>query len=286
MLNHIKTILDLTKFKISLLSALSAGTGFILAAESINISLFFIIAGVFSLASGASALNQYQEKDTDCLMERTKKRPIPAGKLNQKKALLISCFFIVTGIFFLAHSKGALLLSLFILFWYNGFYTPLKKISSFAAVPGALAGALTPAIGWLAGGGKPFAYEITGIVFFFFIWQIPHFWLSIIYHGNDYEKTGMPVITEIFTEKQIVRVTFIWLLATAYSCLLIPLFITNSTVINIFLLIATMWLVWNSFYLLKEKNKTISFTFVKINIYAFIVISLLSLDRLIYLIFR
>jgi len=244
------------------------------------------ITGVFFLASGSCALNQYQERGYDPLMERTRRRPIPSKKLSPSTALKISIGLLLLGSILLfggAH-WSALVFGLFAVFWYNGAYTPLKRKSAFAAVPGALVGAIPPAIGWISGKGF-FSLDppILAISFFFFIWQVPHFWLLLFNFGGDYEKAGLPSLTRIFSSTQLRRITFIWILATAVTCMMIPLFgMVESHAIHGGLFLVAFWLVWKSLKLLTSHHHSSSsqFIFKTINSYAVLVIILLTLDNL------
>ncbi|RPI68985.1 MAG: hypothetical protein EHM47_13890, partial [Ignavibacteriales bacterium] len=167
--------------------------------------------------------------------------------------------------------------------WYNVIYTPLKKKNPLAIIPGSLVGAIPPAVGWAAAGGSIFDSGIIIISFFFFIWQIPHFWLLLLVLDKDYEKAGFPTLTKIFSHAQLARITFIWILATIVTGLIIPLFgITNFPGINFLLLGAGIWLGWNAFKLLKqtENNNPFRFAFRNINVFALVVIVLLSIDKL------
>jgi protoheme IX farnesyltransferase len=189
------------------------------------------------------------------------------------------------GSLILYSGSGILPLSLALLnlFWYNGIYTPLKKKNPLAIIPGSLVGAIPPAVGWVAGGGSIFDSGIIIISFFFFIWQIPHFWLLLLVLDKDYEKAGFPTLTKIFSHTQLARITFIWIIATVVTGLIIPLFgITKFPGINFLLLAAGIWLGWNAFKLLKESANMISFRFAfrEINVFALIVIVLLSIDKL------
>jgi protoheme IX farnesyltransferase len=140
----------------------------------------------------------------------------------------------------------AMVLGLLAIFWYNGLYTYLKRKTAFAVLPGALIGMIPPLLGWVSGGGHLFDPRIWGIAFFFFIWQVPHFWLLSLEVAKDYESAGLPSITKIFSVSQIKRIVFIWFLSTGASCLLIPLFGFGDFIpIRIFLVGATFWLVWS-----------------------------------------
>lgn len=286
MTRWINILLELTKFRISLFSTLSTFAGFILARRGLSSDMILPILGVFLLASGSCALNQYQERQNDHLMERTQGRPIPSKKLSPSTALKISIGLLLFGsilLYFGAH-WSALGLGLFAVLWYNGVYTFLKRKSAFAAIPGALVGAIPPVIGWISGKGFfSLDPQILAISFFFFIWQVPHFWLLLLNFGRDYEKAGLPSLTRIFTSAQLSRITFIWIFATAAACMMIPLFgIVESHTIQGGLLVAAFWLMWKSLRLLTAKGRKFSlpFTFKTVNSYAVVVMILLTLDNL------
>lgn len=290
MQRYLKIFFDLSKGRIALLAALSTATGYILAADSVSLAIVFPTVGLFLLACGSSALNQYQEREIDSLMKRTKGRPIPSGRLIPPQALVIALLSMLSGslILLVGSNVVALSLGLFAAFWYNAIYTPLKKRSPFAAIPGALIGAIPPAVGWAAAGGSPFDPKILALCFFFFIWQVPHFWLLLLSYGKDYEEAGLPSLTSIFTAGQLSQITFVWILATAVTCLLIPLFGTvRTTLTNLSLLGLTLWLVWCAMRFFRARGEQLSFkcAFREINIYALAVISLLSLDKVINTIF-
>jgi len=284
----INILLELTKVRISLFATLSASAGFILALQGLSKEMISPVLGVFFLASGSCALNQYQERQNDHLMERTKGRPIPSKKLSPSSALKISIGLLLLGsiILYLSARGAALGLGLFAVFWYNGVYTLLKRKSAFAAVPGALVGAIPPVIGWISGKGIfYFDPQILAISFFFFIWQVPHFWLFLLIFGRDYEKAGLPSLTRIFTSAQLRRITFVWILATAVACMTIPLFgMVKSHVIHGGLWVAAFGLIWKSFRVLIVRGQPffLPIPFKTINSYAVLVIFLLTLDNLLY----
>ena len=287
MLKWINILFELTKFRISLFSTLSTFTGFILARQGLSGDVIFPLLGVFLLASGSCALNQYQERKNDQLMERTKGRPIPSKKLSPSTALKISIGLLLFGsiLLYVGAHWSAFVLGLFAMFWYNGVYTPLKRKNPFAAIPGALIGAIPPLIGWVSGKGLfSLDPQILAISFFFFIWQVPHFWLLLLNSGRDYEKAGLPSLTKIFSLAQLRRITFMWIFATAAACMIIPLFgIVESHVIHGSLFLVAFWLMWKSLKLLISHPHPSSsqFIFKTINSYAVLVIILLTLDHLI-----
>jgi protoheme IX farnesyltransferase len=278
-------LLSLGKVRISLLVAFSTATGYLLSSGEVTLQMLLPAVAVFLLACGSCALNQYQEREIDGFMERTKNRPLPSGMLSPSTALFISLGLISAGAYTLFHEISLLagILGLFALFWYNGVYTTLKRKTAFAAIPGALIGAIPPALGWVSAGGSLVDARIWAVGFFFFMWQVPHFWLLLLDFGKDYEKTGFPSLTRIFTPAQLSRITFTWICATATSCMLIQLFgIVESLTIRGGFFIVAFWLVWKGSRLLKVRSQELPFhfTFKTINAYALMVLFLLALDHL------
>jgi len=281
----VNIIVELTKLRITSFVTLTTVFGFICAEGKLTSGIIAPIIGVLLLSSGSAVVNHYQERNTDALMDRTKNRPIPSGRIAANSALLISLALIITGSFILYFGIGplAFLLGLLNLFWYNGIYTPLKKVFALAIIPGSLVGAIPPAIGWVAGGGNIFDWQLIILAFFFFIWQIPHFWLLLLVFGKDYEQAGFPTLTQIFNFNQLSRITFIWIIATAVTSFLIPVFgIVKSPVIQFVLLLPGFWLIGNSITLLRETKRKLSFrsAFMDINIFAVLVVLILSFDKL------
>jgi len=282
---HIGIILELGKVKITFFVAVSTSVGYILHSGKFEWAMLFIVIGVFILACGSSALNHYQERILDAQMERTKGRPIPSGRVTPFYAVVVSFLLVVFGLAVIYFSSNitALILGFIALIWYNLIYTPLKKRFALAVVPGSVIGALPPMIGWAASGGDVFDMKILSLALFFFIWQIPHFWLLLLLHGKDYEKAGFPTLTKIFNDLQLGRITFIWIAALATSCLLIPFFNVSSSfyaLITLFLL--GVWLMWKTKGILSGYLERIIFrkAFLSINLYVLAVVLIISIDKL------
>ena len=174
-----RVILTLTRFPVSLAVTFTAFTAMMLSSAQLTLTSLIPIAGIFMLASGASAFNQYQEWPYDEKMERTRKRPLPSRRISTAEALRISMIFIIGGMLLLLYYAPPVcfILGLLNLIWYNGVYTYLKRKTAFAVVPGALTGAIPIFMGWTAGGGLLTAPEALFLAFFLFLWQMPHFWL-------------------------------------------------------------------------------------------------------------
>lgn len=212
---------DLIKYRLSLAVVFSSGTGFFLFRNSFDYSLLLLLLGVFLLASGSIALNQYTERERDSLMERTRERPIPSKKLTRMSAEKLFTFLLIAGIcVLLATGLIPFFLGIINVILYNLVYTPLKKKTSLAILPGALVGAIPPLIGFTAAGGSLLDHRILFLAIFMFLWQIPHFWLLLIRYGNDYRKAGFVTISDYLNESQIRNIIFLWILLTSLFLLI------------------------------------------------------------------
>ena len=283
----LKILSELTKIRITSFVTLTAIFGYICFSTELNLNFLYAVIGILLLACGSAVINHIQEYKTDALMDRTKNRPIPSGKIDVKNAIIISLAFVLAGSVLLAmNGIIPLILGLLNLFWYNVVYTPLKKISQFAIIPGSLVGAIPPAIGWTSAGGNLFDPQILIIAFFFFIWQIPHFWLLLLVLSKDYEQAGFPTLTKVFDLTQLSRITFVWIIATVVTSLLIPFFgIIKNPLLYVSLLLAGVWLTWSAAKLLKnyEQKLNLRFAFREINIFALLVMLIISLDQILFL---
>jgi len=122
------------------------------------------------------------------------------------------------------------------------------------------------------------------MAFFFFIWQVPHFWLLMLKYGEEYTKAGYPSITSIYSTRQIRNITFIWIVATAVSALMLPVFnVVDSWIVMIGLVLSSGWLVIQFVPLVLGSAIPISPIryFMKINYFVLAVIIFLSVDRFI-----
>jgi heme o synthase len=280
MKRRIGIIVELSKVRIACLSTASAATGFVLAQHGVSLAMLPMFAGVFLLACGAGALNQAQEGDIDALMKRTEKRPIPSGRIRAREAAWIAVSLVAAGAALLSVHPVAMLLGFVTVLWYNGVYTPLKRVSAFAAIPGGIVGAIPPVIGWVSAGGAATDPRIMAVAFFFFVWQVPHFWLLLLRIGGEYERAGLPTLTRLFTRPQFARIIYVWMIATAVACVSMPLFGVSSAVwMQAGLIVSSLWLAWHATQMVRSNGEVLAFR--HINVYALLVISLLSLSGLV-----
>lgn len=275
-------LFELGKLTISLSVAMTTLTGYVLKSGTFKIQLFLPVLGVFFLASGSSALNHFQERDQDALMGRTKNRPLPSGNISAGGVITYSiALFIIGAILLWVSDIYALLLGLLAIIWYNFIYTRLKRKTAFAVVPGAFVGAIPPLIGWVSAGGNPFDYEIIIIAFFFFIGQIPHFWLILLKYGKEYEAAGFPSITQIFNDQQIKRLTFTWIVALAVSSVL---FLSTGLITSYwlagFIILFALLLIISFGINIFSKNKKFQYTraFFHLNLYFLLLMLLLCVS--------
>jgi heme o synthase len=252
--NKLINYLELGKLKIMVPVSLTGFTGYFILDHSLTGRIFIVSSGILLLAISASILNQLQEVELDRNMERTRKRPIPAGKISPQQATIIFFITLISGsiIVYWAGNAASAVIGLLTILWYNGVYTYLKKVTAFAVIPGALTGAMPPLIGWVAAGGDPWDKTILFVEFLVFIAQVPHFWILILKYGEEYEKAGIPALTSVLTRPQIKRLTFTWVVVTAVAALFLYNFgiIRTGFVLGV-VLSASVILIWRFSGLLK-----------------------------------
>jgi len=184
---------ELTKPGIAGFAMINAGVAFLVGAggQAALIPVLHTLLGTLLATAGALALNQYQERDIDALMERTRDRPLPSGRLQPRDALLFGILLVVGGTAHLASTVGMLpaALTLGSALAYNFIYTPLKSRSYLATFAGAVPGAMPALIGWSAATGTlhPGAFALFGIAF---LWQLPHVFALAWILREDYERAG------------------------------------------------------------------------------------------------
>ena len=282
--NSVKLFFELSKIKIPFAVSISSLTGYLVFSGTFDVGALVSTLGVFLLASGSAALNQYQEYRYDGLMHRTKQRPIPSGRFSVRGTLIFSILVSALGsaILLFGSSLTACILGLLTLLWYNGIYTPMKRKTAFAVLAGAFVGAFPPMIGWTAAGGYVFATEILLIASLLFIWQVPHFILLLLKFGKEYEVAGFSSLTSHFSEDQLKKLIFVWILATAFAVMIIPVAgVISSQIITLALLISSIWLVVTFYLLMRRKVFNLRQAFMQINIFLMLVLILFSVDSLI-----
>ena len=188
-------ILELTKYRLSLSVLFSSIAGYLIAMDFFSVETFLLLLiGGFFLVGASNGFNQIIEKERDAIMDRTKNRPIPLGKISPKFAFVICLIMILSGIvlLYLINFRTAFfgLISALI---YVFIYTPLKTRTPLCVFFGAIPGAIPFMLGWVAATNK-FGIE-PGVLFMIqFFWQFPHFWSIGWLSDDDYKKAGFKML--------------------------------------------------------------------------------------------
>lgn len=188
---------SLTKARLSLMVVFTTAAGYCLGAKGdwAASGLFFAVFGTSLAAASAAALNQWIEADVDQLMERTRTRPLPAGRMQKGTALVLGIVLGILGVggLWLTTSFLAAALAFATIIVYLFAYTPLKRRSAWCTMIGAVSGAIPPVIGWAASGSATIwaAAVLFGILF---LWQIPHFLAIAWMYKDEYEGAGFVML--------------------------------------------------------------------------------------------
>ena len=211
----------LAKPRLNFLVVVSALSGYVMGGGETGqvLRLLATLVGTGLVAGGASALNQIIERQPDSLMRRTRTRPLPDRRLLPREALVFATVLSVAGLAILAAGANVLsaMVALATLITYAAVYTPLKRMTSYSTVIGAIPGALPPVIGWAAARDSlsQGAWVLFGIVF---LWQLPHFLAIAWMYREDYATAGFPMLPVIEPDGRSTARQ-----AVVYSAALLPL---------------------------------------------------------------
>ncbi len=186
-----------TKVRVNLLVVATTAGGFYMASpDGMNVALLaFTVVGTALVAGGAAALNQISERDIDLLMHRTRHRPLPDGRMGLTEARAIAWAASIGGVLLLAVTANMLAAAVaaITLVTYAHVYTPMKRVTSFSTVVGAVPGALPPVIGWAAARNSVDA-PAWALFLIVFLWQLPHFLAIAWLYREDYGRAGLPML--------------------------------------------------------------------------------------------
>ena len=281
----LKDILNLTKSEIVLLEAITVIAGYFIGQPteaSIDWKRFiFTLVGVCALALGSGALNQIQERDEDSQMDRTKNRPLPSGRVSTKLALSIVLSLFALGCLLLFWvSMPVLLLGIFAVISYNGLYTMWwKRKMAYAAIPGAIPGALPIFIGYVAASNQLFDLRGWYLFMILFFWQMPHFWVLALKYSNDYDQGGFPTLPVAKGSKVTRFQITLWCLAYSALGLLSVLFFPTGNLGMIGALLISGWLIFELLRFLRHpEHKTWLRFFLSINFSMIMYLGVISMD--------
>ena len=220
--------LALTKPRLNSLVLATTGVGYYLGSTAglDLLAALHTVMGTGLVAGGAAAFNQLAERDLDEVMDRTRWRPIPAGRVQASEAGAFAVILTIAGLTQLAlgTNRLAATIALVTLVSYAAIYTPLKRRTHWATVVGAFPGALPPVIGWVAARGTltAEAWALFGIVF---VWQLPHFYALAWLYREDFRRAQVPLIAVLDNDG---RSTARHILG--YTVLLLPVSLTPAFV--------------------------------------------------------
>ncbi|MCL6461948.1 protoheme IX farnesyltransferase [Flavobacterium micromati] len=265
---------EITKARLAVSVVFSSIAGFMLGIndfQSLNwLVLIKLAIGGYCMVGASNAFNQVIEKDLDALMDRTKDRPVPAGRMSGSSALVLASVLTIIGIVLLytINPKSAMFGAISI-FLYTSVYTPLKTMTSLSVFVGAFPGAIPFMLGWVAATGE-FGIEAGTLFLIQFFWQFPHFWAIGWFLYDDYEKAGFFMLPTGKKDKgtalQVILYT-VWLILAS----LLPvlgytgrLFITPIAAVIVFLL--GLWMLFYSVRLYKLRTSKAARTLMLVSV--------------------
>lgn len=245
MRERIAALIELTKPRIAFMLVLTSAAGFYLGTNgSFDVPLFVnAMVGILLLAFGVATLNQYIERRTDALMDRTAKRPIPTQRITPNEGLIfgvLQCLVSEAYLYFLVNPLTAVL-GLTVIVGYVFLYTPLKTRTSACTAIGAIPGAMPPLMGWTSA-----ANEITigawALFALLFLWQFPHFLAIAWMYKEQYAKAGIKMLPVMEPDGRITARQIVFFTIMLVPISLAPFFLGFAGVV--YLVGATVLGVW------------------------------------------
>ena len=280
--------INLMKPRVMSLVVFTAFVGYYNAVPVIDSSInpFLALIGIFAIALGAGAsgvLNQWFDKDIDILMERTKNRPIPSGKIQPSEALSFGIITSILSIIILGLSINWLAASLlaFTIFFYAVVYTIwLKRHTVQNIVIGGAAGAFPPIIGHICATGS-IGIEALILFLIIFLWTPPHFWALALVNKSDYRAANIPMLPIIYGDVTTRKNIFIYSLLLM-PCAYLPWILNYSG--NFYVIVVTLLnieFIRRSISVLKENNDSEKGLFVYSIFYLSILFASICFDKFI-----
>ena len=187
----VKNFTEITKLRLSVSVVFSSVAGYLLGAAEVDFMILLLLCiGGYCMVGASNVYNQIMERDLDSLMDRTKNRPIPAGRMSIAAALSIAVILTIVGITVLySINPQTAMFGAISIFIYVFLYTPLKTKTPLSVFVGAFPGAIPFMLGWVAA-TNDFGIEPGTLFMIQFFWQFPHFWAIGWFLFDDYKKGG------------------------------------------------------------------------------------------------
>ena len=224
---------EITKVRLAVSVVFSSVAGYLLGVETVSwATLALLSIGGYCMVGASNAFNQIIERDLDALMDRTKNRPIPSGRMSVQTAFVIASLFTLAGliILYIINPKTAMFGAISI-FLYVSVYTPLKTKTPLAVFAGAIPGAIPFMLGWVAATNQ-FGIEPGTLFMVQFFWQFPHFWAIGWFLFEDYKKGGFFMLPTGKRDKSTATQIVIYSLWTIVTSLIPAFGVTGSLYIT------------------------------------------------------
>ncbi len=237
----------------------SSVAGYLLAAETIHFQTLILLAiGGYFMVGASNVFNQIIERDLDALMDRTKNRPIPSGRMSVNYAFVLAIVLTIAGlsILYSINERTAMFGAISICL-YTSAYTPLKTKTPLSVFVGAIPGAIPFMLGWVAATGT-FGIE-PGVLFMLqFFWQFPHFWAIGWFLHEDYQKAGFNMLPTGKRDKGTALQAIIYIVWTLLISI-IPVFgftgqLQLSIVATVLVFACGLWFLYYGFQLFKNQT--------------------------------
>ncbi|WP_148781622.1 heme o synthase [Aquimarina intermedia] len=224
---------EITKMRLALSVVFSSLAGYLLGVQTISWQTLSLLAiGGYFMVGASNAFNQIIERDLDALMDRTKNRPIPSGRMSVSTAFIIASIFTILGItvLYVINPKTAMFGAISI-FFYVSLYTPLKTKTPLSVFVGAIPGAIPFMLGWVAATNE-FGIEPGTLFMIQFFWQFPHFWAIGWFLYDDYKKGGFFMLPTGKRDKGTAVQVLVYTLWTVVTSLIPAFGVTGSLYIT------------------------------------------------------
>ena len=226
--SRLRNFTEITKFRLSISVLFSSVAGYLLGAENIDFFVLFLLCvGGYAMVGASNVFNQIVERDLDALMDRTKDRPLPAGRMTVRSAFVLGVLLTVLGLGVLySINPVTAMFGAISIFMYVSLYTPLKTKTPLSVFVGAFPGAIPFMLGWVAATGK-FGIEPGTLFMVQFFWQFPHFWAIGWFLFDDYKKGGFYMLPNGKRDKGTAGQVFLYCIWTVLVSLIPVLGITG-----------------------------------------------------------
>ena len=302
--SFVSDLVLMTKPRLNALVVITCLMGALLAGvdQTEMLRLAMVVIGTYLLAGAAAAFNMVMEADSDALMERTRERPVPAGRVTRTQGALFSAALTAIGMVLVGGFGGAvpLLLGVATLILYLAVYTPLKKVTPWATHIGAIPGAIPPLMGFAAFALPmgfqaaiqqlssleslgPAGYDALVLFLVLFFWQLPHFFAIAWRYKEDYARGGLAMLS-VFdrTGKRCATESLVFAVLTVLATLM-PLQNGASAAYGVAAFLVGAWFVWRAVLFLRERTDSSARRLVLASVlYLPVALALLVFDRLIF----